>query len=205
MFSENTLKEFNEKVCSSDPVPGGGSVSAIAGSLAAALSQMVSNLTIGKKKYAEHEELMKEISEKAEKIKNKLLLLADEDSESFNVLMKSFKLPKTTEEEIKIRNSEIEKATFYAAEVPLKTAKTSFEILDLACSLVEYGNKNAVTDAAVSAMMSRTAVLGALYNVKINLSSLPDSERKNKIINEISELEKNTKEKENNILNKVLL
>lgn len=203
MFEEMKLNEFIDKVASSDPVPGGGSVSAMAGSTAAALSAMVAGLTIGKKKYAEVEEEIKEIKIKADELKNKLLKDIEKDSEAFNLVMKAFGMPKTTDEEKAKRKEAIQTSMKKAAEVPFDVAKSCFEVMKLAEVVVEKGNKNAVTDGAVSAMLARTAILGALYNVKINLDSIKDEDFVEKYSKEVKKLEEKTRELEEIILSKV--
>lgn len=205
MFDELNIKEFVDKVSSSDPVPGGGSVSALAGSLAAALSSMVAGLTIGKKKYLEVEEEMILIKEKADKLKNKLYEDIQNDSEAFNLVMDAFKMPKNSEEEKTIRKAAIQSATKKASLVPLDVAYDCLEIIKLADTVVERGNKNAVTDGAVSAMLAKTAVLGALLNVKINLGGINDESFVKDIENKVLTIEKEAVELENKVVSKVIL
>lgn len=176
MLSELTVKEFLGKTYGSDPVPGGGSVSALNGALAAALGAMVAGLTIGKKKYIEVEEEMKAITETLVPVVNDLMADIDRDSDAYNEVFGCFKLPKETEGEKAARKKAIEKATRHAAEVPLSVAKKTCAILPLLEDLVEHGNHNAVTDACVAAMCARTAVLGAVLNVRINLSGIADED-----------------------------
>ncbi|MDN5343019.1 MAG: methenyltetrahydrofolate cyclohydrolase [Oceanotoga sp.] len=203
MFKDMTLNEFTEKIASSDPVPGGGSVSAAASAIAASLSKMVASLTIGKKKYIDQEATMKEIFEKSENLRNILLDYIDKDSQAFNEVMNAFKAPKETDEEKSKRTTLIQNATKKAAEVPLNIAKISFEIMQLAEVVVEKGNKNAITDGAVAAMMARTGILGALYNVKINLGSIKDEEYVQRLKKEVETIENQTKLLEQKILTKI--
>ncbi|PWJ95591.1 cyclodeaminase/cyclohydrolase family protein [Oceanotoga sp. DSM 15011] len=203
MFKDMTLNEFTEKIASSDPVPGGGSVSAAASAIAASLSKMVASLTIGKKKYIDQEATMKEIFEKSENLRNILLDYIDKDSQAFNEVMNAFKAPKETDEEKSKRTTLIQNATKKAAEVPLNIAKISFEIMQLAEVVVEKGNKNAITDGAVAAMMARTGILGALYNVKINLGSIKDEEYVQRLKKEVETIETQTKLLEQKILTKI--
>jgi len=205
MFDNLTVEEFLNKVSSNDPVPGGGSVSALAGSLAASLAAMVASLTIGKKKYIEVEEEMKEIKEQALKLKEKLYEDIKKDSESFEEVMKAFKLPKATDEEKVHRKNVIEDATKKAALVPFDAAKTACEVISLAEKVIEKGNKNAVTDGAVAAMLARTAVFGALYNTKINLGGIEDSVFVEDLKEKVISLEKEALEKEKVALSKVIL
>lgn len=202
MMKNKTLEEFSKETASNEPVPGGGSIAAYSGALAAALSEMVANLTVGKKKYEDVEEEMKIIVGKAEMIRTNMLDNIEKDCEAFDKVMAGFKLPKTSEEEKEYRKNKIQEGLIIAAEVPLEIAKEAFEIMPLAEIAVEKGNKNAVTDGLVSAMLARTAVLSALLNVKINLNSIKDEDYVDKTRKVVESLEKMAVEKEKEILNK---
>ena len=202
MMKNKTLEEFSKETASNEPVPGGGSIAAYSGALAAALSEMVANLTVGKKKYEDVEEEMKIIVGKAEMIRTNMLDNIEKDCEAFDKVMAGFKLPKTSEEEKEYRKNKIQEGLITAAEVPLEIAKEAFEIMPLAEIAVEKGNKNAVTDGLVSAMLARTAVLSALLNVKINLNSIKDEDYVDKTRKVVESLEKMAIEKEKEILNK---
>jgi len=202
MMKNKTLEEFSKETASSQPVPGGGSIAAYSGALAAALSEMVANLTVGKKNYKDVEEEMKLIVDKAEMIRTNMLDNIEKDCEAFDKVMVGFKLPKTSEEEKEYRKKTIQKGLIIAAEVPLEIAKEAFEIMPLAEIVVEKGNKNAVTDGLVSAMLARTAVLSALLNVKINLNSIKDEDYVDKTRKVVENLEEMAIEKEKEILNK---
>lgn len=205
MLIDKSVVEFLEETASKNPVPGGGSIAANSGATAAALVEMVANLTVGKKNYeGVHDEMM-DIAGKAHDLRQDLLKYVDIDSEAFNKVMNAFKLPKETEEEKMMRKMTIQNAMKYAASVPLEVAKKSYDIMALSKRVVESGNKNAVTDGAVSAMMARTAVLSALYNVKINLSSIKDNAYVEKVGKEVEELEVNVTNVEKDILNRVEL
>ncbi|MFO7888069.1 MAG: cyclodeaminase/cyclohydrolase family protein [Eubacteriales bacterium] len=201
-MKNKTLEEFSKETASNEPVPGGGSIAAYSGALAAALSEMVANLTVGKKKYEDVEEEMKIIVGKAEMIRTNMLDNIEKDCEAFDKVMAGFKLPKTSEEEKEYRKNKIQEGLIIAAEVPLEIAKEAFEIMPLAEIAVEKGNKNAVTDGLVSAMLARTAVLSALLNVKINLNSIKDEDYVDKTRKVVESLEKMAVEKEKEILNK---
>lgn len=196
------LTEFVQETASNAPVPGGGSIAAVSGSLSAALAEMVANLTVGKKKYAEVEEEMKEIQQKAKKIREKLLDDIERDCQAFNKVMATFKLPKETDEEKAKRKEAIQSGLKLAAEVPFEIAEEALSILPLAEVVVEKGNSNAVTDGLVSAMMARTAVLSALLNVKINLSSIKDETYVKEMTEKVKEAEEKAIEYEQKILNK---
>ena len=195
-----TIQEFAMQTASNEPVPGGGSISALAGSLAAALTEMVAGLTIGKKKYADVDEEMKEAVEPMKAVCAQLLDDIKRDSESFDQYMQALTLPKETEEEKAARTEAMQNGLKAAVEVPLSVAKAACGILPYAETMVVKGNKTAVTDALVATMMARTAVLGAGFNVKINLESIKDQEYVDRIGKEVAELEKQAIEQEKKIL-----
>ena len=195
-----TIQEFAMQTASNEPVPGGGSISALAGSLAAALTEMVAGLTIGKKKYADVEEEMKAAVEPMKAVCAQLLDDIKRDSESFDQYMQALTLPKETEEEKEARTEAMQNGLKAAVEVPLSVAKAACGILPYAETMVVKGNKTAVTDALVATMMARTAVLGAGFNVKINLESIKDQEYVDRIGKEVAELEKQAVEQERKIL-----
>lgn len=195
-----TIQEFAMQTASNEPVPGGGSISALAGSLAAALTEMVAGLTIGKKKYADVEEEMKGAVVPMKEVCAQLLDDIKRDSESFDQYMQALTLPKETEEEKAARTEAMQNGLKAAVEVPLSVAKAACTILPYAETMVVKGNKTAVTDALVAAMMARTAVLGAGFNVKINLESIKDQEYTQRIGKEVEELEKRAIELEKKIL-----
>jgi len=192
MLTELTIKDFISKVISNDPVPGGGSVSALNGALAAALSAMVANLTVGRKKYAEVNDLMQELSTRFEKLSQKLIEDVDRDSDAYNRVFAAFKLPKETDEEKQLRSEAIQQETKYAAQVPMEVARAVYEVLPQIDAIAQKGNSNAVTDACVSMMCARTAILGALLNVRINLTSIKDEAFVNAMREEADTIEAHT-------------
>ena len=151
---------------------------------------MVAGLTIGKKKYVEVEEEMKAAVEPMHKICEQLLVDIKRDSESFDLYMQALTLPKETEEEKAARTEAMQNGLKAAVAVPLSVAKAAYEVLPYAETMVVKGNKTAVTDALVATMMARTAVLGALFNVKINLESIKDEEFVKATSEEVAVLEK---------------
>ncbi|MCT4585437.1 MAG: cyclodeaminase/cyclohydrolase family protein [Peptostreptococcaceae bacterium] len=203
MLKTMKVDEFVNKTASKEPVPGGGSVAALAGSLAGALIEMVANLTVDKKGYEDVNDEMKEIISKISKLKDTLVDFIDKDANAFDDVMKGFKMPKETEEEKKIRSEFIQNGYKKAANVPLEVAKTSLKVLLFTKDIVNKGNKNAVTDGLVAAMMARTAVLGALYNVKINLSSIKDEAFVLELKDEINNIENKAISFEQEVLNLV--
>ena len=201
MLTELTIKDFLAKTAGNDPVPGGGSVSALNGALASALAEMVAGLTIGRKKYAEYEEEMKGLATHFEQVRQQLIEDVDRDSDAYNRVFAAFKLPKETDEEKAVRSAAIQKETKYAAEVPMDVARKVCAVLPLLEQLVHKGNQNAVTDACVATMCARTAILGALMNVRINLSSIQDEENVRHKEAEAKELEQKAIETEQQVLN----
>jgi formiminotetrahydrofolate cyclodeaminase len=201
MLIEKSVKGFVYEVKSDSPTPGGGSVSALAGSLGAALSNMVGNLTIGKGKYEEIPEekraLLEVNQEKLSFLIDDLLSIIDEDSTAFDDVMKAFKLPKSTEEEKQIRSEKIQLGYKKALEVPLKCAQKCLETLNLQKVFAEYGNVNAITDVGVGTLLAYSGLEGALFNVTINLKSIKDEEYREKIEKAVKEsLEKGKELKE---------
>ncbi len=205
MLIDQNVKQFVETTASNEPVPGGGSIAALSGALGAALAGMVANLTVGKKKYVEVEEEMKALVEEAAGLQDKLVNLIDKDAASFDDVMKAFKMPKETDEEKAARTAEVQKGMKYAASVPLETAETAFEIMKLAEAAVVKGNSNAVTDGAIAAMMGRTAVLGAILNVRINLGSIKDEAFVEELAKKCDALEAEVQKRETEILAQVKL
>ena len=195
-----TVEQFAMQTASNEPVPGGGSISALAGALAAALTEMVAGLTIGKKKYAEVEEEMKKAVAPMHEICEHLLDDIKRDSESFDLYMQALTLPKETEEEKAARTKAMQDGLKAAVAVPLSVAKRAYEVMPYAEVMVTKGNKTAVTDALVATMMARTAVLGALFNAKINLESIKDEAFVEETAKEVAVIEKNALAYEKKIL-----
>lgn len=176
MLTELTVKGLLAETAGDAPVPGGGSISALNGAIAAALAEMVANLTIGKKKYADVQDEMAEIAKSAAALQKELVLDVDRDSEAYDGVSQAFKLPKETEEEKAIRSAAIQENTKKAALVPMEVARRAGALLPSIEAVVARGNQNAVTDGCVAMMCARVAVVGALFNVRINLTSIKDEE-----------------------------
>ncbi|MBD3234402.1 MAG: glutamate formimidoyltransferase [candidate division Zixibacteria bacterium] len=164
-----SMDDFITEVASSSPAPGGGSVAALAASLAGALSSMVIRLTVGKKKYKDVKEELSAILPTTEDLRKQAAALIVKDAEAFNAVMKARKLPKNSDEEKAVRDEAMKEATKHAALVPLETMSLGVEVLKLARIIAEKGNVNSVSDAGVAGLMAKAAVDGAGYNVKINL------------------------------------
>lgn len=171
-----SLTDFANETASESPAPGGGSISAYVGALGASLAGMVANLSSHKKGWDNRWEEFSEWAEKAQQYKNELISLVDLDTTAFNQIMESFSLPKSTPEEKAARDKAIQDATRYAIEIPFKVMQAALNSMEVIKAMVEMGNPNSVTDAGVAALCARTAVLGALMNVKINASGYKDKD-----------------------------
>lgn len=171
-----SVEGFIEEVDSNSPAPGGGSLAALAGALGSGLSRMVGHLSIGKKKFKnlteEQQKEFKDALKELDSIKKELMILIDEDTNAFNLIMKAFKLPKETEEEKAVRRKAINNATIKAIEVPLAVARVSKKGMDFLPVIRKYGNKNCLSDVGVSMLLLHSAFVGAVMNVKINISGL---------------------------------
>jgi formiminotetrahydrofolate cyclodeaminase len=194
------IRMFLDELASSSPAPGGGSVAALSGALGAALSSMVCNLTRGKQGYEAVQEEMKYILEKSESLRKDLTELIDKDTEAFNEVIKALQMPKETDSQKEQRRQILQTAFKYAAEVPLETARKCTQILDVARVIAEKGNKNSVSDAAVSALMAQTGLQAAMLNVRINLTSIKDPEYVHTVNAELHELLQNAMQKSADIL-----
>jgi glutamate formiminotransferase / formiminotetrahydrofolate cyclodeaminase len=171
-----SLYQFMNETASESPAPGGGSVSAYMGSLGVALGTMVANISGHKRGWEDRWKEFSDWAEKGKEIQNKLLQLVDEDTEAFNAILNAFSLPKKTEEEIIIRKSAVQEATRDAILVPFKVMETAFSGFRLIREMIDKGNPNSVTDAAVGALAIRSCIRGAFLNVRINASGLEDKE-----------------------------
>lgn len=198
MLIDKKVSNFLNELASNSPTPGGGSVAALAGALGAALISMVGNLTVGKKKYEDVEEEIKRILSSSEKLRYELSQLIEEDVKVFNNFMSTYKMPKETEDEKKIRAEKIQESLIEAAKVPLKVAHKCLDILSLSKEVAEKGNINVVSDAGVAALLAEAALESAILNVKINLKMIKDEKTKEEFSSSIQELllkEKGQKEK----------
>lgn len=178
MLVKKTVEEFIREAGSDSPTPGGGSVSALAGSLGAALTTMVANLSFDKKSYKElNDDIKSEFDKNYKellKLTDELKAIIDEDSTAFDGVMAAFKLPKETEEEKSIRTEAIQKGYIKAMEVPNRCADLCLKTLKLQKVFADYGNINAITDVGVGSLLAYSGLEGALLNVKINLLSIKD-------------------------------
>lgn len=173
-LTDMTCTEFADETASESPAPGGGSISAYMGALAAALGTMVANLSAHKAGWDERWKEFSDQADRGQELLSRLLHLVDEDTEAFNRIMDAFKLPKSTPEEKEARRQAIEAATLYATQVPLQTMEAAVETFPLLESMARTGNPASVSDAGVGALAARSAVLGAQLNVRINAAGLAD-------------------------------
>ena len=186
-LTEMSLSSFSEEVASKKATPGGGSVSAYIGALAAGLACMVARITLAKKDKAQEGEQLQEVVRKGEDLRQRLLGLVVEDAESFDTVMQAFKLPK---DEPDVRRKAIQEATVKAAEVPLRTLDSSVGVLRLGGDVAKYGTANALSDVTTLLVAARAAIEGAASNVLINLDTLDDQHFVNKARLRVSELRK---------------
>ncbi len=196
-----TCTGFCEETASESPAPGGGSVSAYMGALAASLGTMVANLTGGKAAYDDEWEKFSDVAVHGQQLKNDLLHLVDEDTNAFNRIMNAFGMPKKTDDEKAARSAAIQEATKFATEVPFQTMQKAMETFQVCRAMVEWGNPASVTDGGVGALAARSAVMGAHLNVKINASSLKDETFKNDILQRAADIEAAAIKEEAEILN----
>jgi glutamate formiminotransferase / formiminotetrahydrofolate cyclodeaminase len=171
-----TLTEFADETASESPAPGGGSISAYVGSLGISLATMVANLSAHKRGWDARWEEFSNFADQGQILKDELLRLVDEDTNSFNKIMEAMRLPKGSEAERKVRKEAMDAATKYAILIPFKVMETSLKSMDIIQKMAEIGNPNSVTDAGVGALCARTAVIGAFLNVKINCKDFDDTE-----------------------------
>lgn len=183
-----SLTGFVGAVAAPVPAPGGGSVAAHAGALGAALAQMVAGLTAGKKKYAAVDAEMRELALEAAGLVNTLSALVARDADAYTMVTNAYKLPSEPEDAAKKRAAAITDALLGAAEVPLETARACARVAELAATCATKGNTNAVSDAGVAALLADAACRGAIYNVRINVSSLDDKSRGAGLIEEGNQL-----------------
>ncbi|MDR1544918.1 MAG: glutamate formimidoyltransferase [Prevotellaceae bacterium] len=199
-LTDMTCKDFAFETASESPAPGGGSISAYAGALGAALSTMVANLSAHKAGWDDRWKYFSDYAAKGQELLAKLLHLVDEDTAAFNKIMEVFSMPKTTDEEKSRRSKALQEATLYATEVPLQTMETSLQVFDLVKVMAQDGNPNSVSDAGVGALVVRAAVLGAYLNVKINASGLKDREIAEKLLSQAKEIAEKAENFEKEVL-----
>lgn len=205
MLADMTVSALLEKTAAGTPVPGGGSLSAMAAAVGAALAQMVAGLTAGRKAFAAVTPEMNELAEKARRLRTDLLADMDRDAAAYTAVMEAFRLPRETAEEKNRRTDAIQRATREAARVPLAVAGKALDVMKLAGTAVAKGNPNAMSDGAVGAMLARAALQGALFNVKINLRDIRDEAFTARLTAEAEALEARARALETAILSHIIL
>ena len=195
-----TCAAFAEETASESPAPGGGSISAYMGALAAALGTMVANLSSHKAGWDDRWEFFSCWAEKGMTVMNELLALVDEDTAAFNRIMDVFGMPKGTAEEKAARAAAMEVATLYATEVPLRTMKAAYKAFEVVRAMAVEGNPNSVSDAGVGALAARSAVMGACLNVRINAAGLKDRAAAERLVDEAMEIQALAQQAEKEIL-----
>ena len=204
MVESMTIQEFLDVLSSKEPVPGGGGASALAGALGNALGQMVANLTIGKKKYAQVEDEIKELAERMKGIQGQFTALADQDAKVFAPLAKCYSLPSGTEEEKAYKAEVMEARLLDASLVPMEITEKASEMLEIMDILADKGSRMAVSDVGVGVQFIRTALLGAVMNVYINTKSMKNREKAEEMNEKAERLIKEGTEAADRIYQKVL-
>lgn len=202
-YKKINIEDFIAVTAGKDPVPGGGSVSALVGSLAAALGKMVTGLTIGRKKYADVQCEMEAMAPVFGDAVDSLLNAIAEDAEAYDQVFNAYKLPKETDEEKALRTAAIQQGLTHAAKVPLGVAERVVSIMPYIEQVAAKGNQNAITDSCVAMMCARTAALGAILNCRINISSIKDAELAGELASRCDHLQAQAIETEQKLLNSV--
>jgi formiminotetrahydrofolate cyclodeaminase len=187
-FRDLTINDFAARLASSDPVPGGGSASAVAAALGASLVTMVASLTTGKEKYADHEPMLGWAAETGRRLSGRFLDIADEDAEAFGAFAVALKMPRDTEDQIAARKAAMQAAARRAAEAPLSCVEGCLELLQAAEALAGRSNPNAASDVDAAALLGEAAGRGAAANVMINLPSTGDPDLEGRLTQRVTEL-----------------
>ncbi len=182
------VNAFCDLLSTDAPAPGGGSVAALCTAMSGALSAMVANLTIDKKGYEKVQEEALAIAPLGQDIKLKAIECIDKDTDAFYAMMDAMRLPKKTDEEIAIRNAELEKCTQAAINAPLETLQLSVQAAELAARISRVGNANALSDAGVAALNAISAAKAAYYNIRINITGITDEAYKQNTLAEAENL-----------------
>lgn len=184
---KTTIEDWLTDLASELPAPGGGAAAGMSAATGAALVSMVCNLTVGKPKFAEHEEVMREALAEAERLRVEALGLAEDDTEAFSGVMAAYKLPKGTEEERAARTTAIQAGLAEAAAVPLAVAKVAAQVVRVSGRILDGSNPNVLSDVAVAASSAKSALESAALNVDINLASIKDAEVRERLASELNE------------------
>lgn len=203
MLASRTIQDFLTELASSSPAPGGGSTSALAGALGCALTAMVCQLTIGKKKYEDVQPAMQRLLASATQAQEEFVALMERDTEAFNKVMHAFSLPKDTDEQKDRRSHAIQASTTEATRVPLRMMELCDEALSFTAAVAEQGNVNSISDAGVGALLLQAGCQGAALNVFINLATLKDQAFVNATKLRAEEIQASVTEKHAQIMAKV--
>jgi formiminotetrahydrofolate cyclodeaminase len=195
-----SIVDYLSKTASGDPVPGGGSSAALNAAMAAALVEMVSHLTIGRRNFESVDVEMRGVAEKASALRQKLLQDIDGDSDAYAQVLKAYQMPKATAAEKADRSRAVQEAFKQAALVPLGVARDAVAIMDLGRAVLSHGNPNAASDGAAGVLAARMAARAAVYNVRINLGSIRDETFTSELQREADLLEAAAEAKEKEIL-----
>ena len=188
MLVDLKVSEFVNRLGAGTPTPGGGSAAALAGSLAAALGGMVCELTLDRTKYETVRPEMEKARDTLAGLRKDLLALVDRDSDAYDEVTKATKLPKETPAEKAARQQALGKANQFATEIPVKTAESCLAVMEQVKVAAEKGIPNAASDAGVAAHLAHTGVSGAVLNVRINLSAIPDQELAGRIESRVARI-----------------
>jgi formiminotetrahydrofolate cyclodeaminase len=203
MFKNLSLTEYLAQTASGSPVPGGGSSAALNAALAAALIEMVANLTIGRKGFETVDAEMRSVAQHAAALRAKLTADIDRDCNAYSQVLAAFKLPKSTESEKARRSEAVQEAFKEAARVPLEVARDAVALMDLGRTVVARGNPNAASDGAAGVLAARMAALTAAYNIRINLGSIQDATFVSELSRQADRLQAEAEAKEKEILNQL--
>jgi formiminotetrahydrofolate cyclodeaminase len=189
MLSRMTLEQFTEALAASTPTPGGGSASAQAGAMAAALVQMMCDLTIGREPYRAHDEAMRAIRARSEGLRRDLLALVDRDAQAYDAVVRALRLPKGTDAEKQARSEALERANLFAIETPLAIADACAALMGMAGELAYKGNVNVVSDIGTAALLAYAGLRGGVLTVRVNLKGVVDEARAAKLRDRVRRLE----------------
>ena len=201
---DNTIRQFTNELASSSPAPGGGSTAAVEAGFGAGLIAMVCELTLANKKYAEHYEIVNNIKDNVLKLKDEMLEIVDEDTEAFNLVSDAFAMKKDTDEEKALRRKAIQDGTKKCCEPPLKVINKSYEALLLAKQLIENYNTNTASDLGTGIVSLRSAIVGAYFNVLINVNSIKDEDFVSQTKNSVEQLYQDSIQLADELYNKII-
>ena len=189
MLTRMTLEAFTEALAAATPTPGGGSASAQAGSMAAALIQMMCDLTTGREDYRSEEEAVRAIRVRAEGLRRDLLALVDRDAQAYDEVVSALRLPKGTDAERRARSEALERANLFAIETPLATADACAALMGMASELASKGNVNVVSDVGTAALLAYAGLRGGILTVRVNLKGVKDETRATRLRERVRRLE----------------